>query len=161
MAHHQKGPPQKLSSAEFARLVTIGQLAARDRFGKPIDKDTLVLYRPENDVIYQVTDVRPIMDPRLPPGVKVTLKATVNLMMPVNVATPNIVTIGTVVPSSGQPDDATPPEPGPEAPPDENFEIGQAEGARLLGLELTDGDAEAQADRHDQTEGAPPDGPQD
>jgi hypothetical protein len=86
----QKGPPQKMSAPEYARLVSQGNLAARDRFGMPLARGQLVEYRPEllgmAALIFQVMDVTPVMDPKLPGMVRVSLQGMANLTLQVNVA---------------------------------------------------------------------------
>jgi hypothetical protein len=79
-----------MSAPEYARLVNQGNLAARDRFGVPIARGQLVEYRPEilgmGALIWQVMDVTPIMDPRLPGMIRVTLEGKAHLSLQVNVA---------------------------------------------------------------------------
>lgn len=48
-----------------------------DRFGAPLRKGAIVLFKPEVDMVMQVLDVSTGVDPRMPPGVvKVTLGCT-------------------------------------------------------------------------------------
>lgn len=89
-----QGPPQKFSAQAYARLVNQGSLAARDRFGKAIQRDHLVMYDPEAPCIYKVTDVRPVMDPRTPGLIKLTLEALVPLTVMVNQPVTRLFVIG-------------------------------------------------------------------
>ena len=61
----------------FAQAVTSGQAAVLDRLAQPVAKGALVLWRPPHDLIYEVVDVAPVLDPRQPPGlVQLTLMST-------------------------------------------------------------------------------------
>lgn len=48
-----------------------------DRFGQPLSPGDLVVYDPRSPVVYRVADIRPILDPKAPPGaMQVTLTAS-------------------------------------------------------------------------------------
>lgn len=100
MAHQPKGPPQKMSAQEYARLVNQGALHVTDRYGHAIGKDSLVEYRSTlagmAEPFWQVTDVRPVMDPRLPGHIKLELKSTTYLTLPIGVRHQALFLIGSV-----------------------------------------------------------------
>lgn len=110
------------SMANFARAVAEGVVGARDRFGNPIKRGHMVTYRAvEADPVYEVVDIAPILDPRQPNMVRVTLAATLPLRVFVNQSTQVLTVIGTV-PTAEDGKDAPPPEappdvPSPDAPP--------------------------------------------
>jgi hypothetical protein len=85
-----KGPAQQLSAPAFARMVSEGVISARDRFGVALAKGQAVEYRPElagvGALIFEVIEVQPVMDPRMPGMVQITLAAVTKLTMPANVA---------------------------------------------------------------------------
>ena len=54
--------------AKFARDLSAGKTGMLDRFGAKVEKDDFVLYRPQHDLIFEVKDVRPNMNPMLPVG---------------------------------------------------------------------------------------------
>jgi hypothetical protein len=138
MSHRPNGPAQKLSAQEFARLVTQGVMHVSDRYGHAIGKDSLVELRAslmgQADPFWQVTDVKPVMDPRLPAGhIKLELKSTTYLVLPVGVRTQALFLIGSVqrdetgkeLPPAAVLQDDVPAPPPPEQP---------------TGIELTDGE---------------------
>jgi len=68
----------------------------RDRFGVPIRPGQHVLYRPEIDVVYQVLDVKPILDPRMPTGsVQLVLTVTMPLVLGTQQPIGRLIAIGT------------------------------------------------------------------
>jgi hypothetical protein len=79
-----KRPMGNLAMHDFARLVAEGALPPRDRMNNAIGRGHLVLYHPAVDVIYQVMDVVPVMDPRQPGTVRLHLMAEVPLTVPIN-----------------------------------------------------------------------------
>ena len=85
---------QQPSMADFARGVSSGALAPRDRFNRPLAKHQLVLYHPEVDVVYQITDVIPVMDPRIPGMVRLMLTAIVPLATRAGQPTAPLVIVG-------------------------------------------------------------------
>lgn len=87
MSEHRQPPKRPLGNLamhDFARLVAEGALPPRDRMNNPIGRGHLVVYHPAVDIIYQVMDVIPVMDPRQPGTVRLHLMATVPLTVPVN-----------------------------------------------------------------------------
>ncbi len=60
------------------------QAEPRDRFGVPIRVGDLVIHRPEPDPIFEVVDVKPVMNPQMPPGMVIV---TLAIQMPVYLST--------------------------------------------------------------------------
>lgn len=64
----------------FAGAVNSGKASMLDRFGSPILKGNLIIWRPPFDLIFKVVSVVPILDPRMPAGmVRLTVESTVPL----------------------------------------------------------------------------------
>jgi hypothetical protein len=95
MAPHQQHSMGKLSMPDFARQVADGLLTVRDRINRPVKKGDLVAYHNEVDVFFTVTDLVPVMDPRLPGMVRLRLEAMIPLSLPVNRPTMQVLLVGT------------------------------------------------------------------
>lgn len=111
----------QMERERFARAVgaSIPQAMPLDRFGNGITPGGNVMYRPEVDLVFHVADVKPIMDPKVPPGmVGVRLTADFQLMVPFGQPLARMIAIGgqqqMPAPSGDQP--ATAPPPDGEAP---------------------------------------------
>lgn len=66
-----------------------------DRIMQPIKKGQLVVFKADNDPIFEVLDVKPVMDPRQPPGlVQVTLAATLVIGMRAGAPASSVLVIG-------------------------------------------------------------------
>jgi len=79
---------------------------ARDRFGVPIAKGDLVTYRPGMDLVFEVVDVKPVLDPRAPVGAVVVLLAvSVPLNTMANQPIAEILVVGDIVRDAAQPTD--------------------------------------------------------
>lgn len=106
MRERNRKPPTQgdLSMAQFAQGVSDGAFTALDRFGNRITRGALVLYRPDMDVVYQVKEVVPVMDPRLPQRmVRLTLDAMVPLTVMVGAMVPNLLFLGRGPGDNGRP----------------------------------------------------------
>lgn len=109
----RQGPRAMPSMTDFARMVGEGHIGARDRFGNQIKRGHLVTYRSiEADPVYEVVDVSPILDPRQPGMVKVTLQGIIPLRLMVNQSAQVLMIIGEsaqaekdrhITPPNGQP----------------------------------------------------------
>ncbi len=67
--------------------LNIGPLNAfpKDRFGNVIQKGMRVIYHPPHDLVYEVLDVKPVLDPRAPQGMcQMVLSVTFPLVAPSN-----------------------------------------------------------------------------
>lgn len=95
----------------------------KDRFGVPIAPRTNVLFRPSYDFVYEVVDVAPVIDPRVPPGqVRLTLQSTTSITVPAGMPLMNMVVIGVAnqaEPAAAPSDDADL-EPPADPPPAED-----------------------------------------
>jgi hypothetical protein len=77
--------------------MNIGPLNAfpRDRFNNRIGKGQKVLYRNPHDLVWDVVDVQPVLDPRAPTNaVRVVLMATVPIVCPGNQPLMEFLAIG-------------------------------------------------------------------
>lgn len=55
--------------AAFARALSSGQVKILDRFANPIEKGSLVMWRTPFDLVWEVKDVVPVLDPNMPVGI--------------------------------------------------------------------------------------------
>jgi hypothetical protein len=85
----------KAARRQFAQQAEDGQITARDRFGRVIAPGALVLWTPPYPLIYEVLNVTPLLDPRVPPGlVQIVLTATAPLNVAANQAQIGLVVVG-------------------------------------------------------------------
>lgn len=90
-----KQAQQARERQEFARAVATEGLAPADRFGNPLQAGQFVLYSPPVDLVYKITDVMPVLDPRFPAGLcDVTLQITTSLKLPVRVPNQHMIVLG-------------------------------------------------------------------
>lgn len=97
MSDHNRRPPTqgRLSSQEFARMVTTGQITPLDRLGQPIVAGALVLFTPQVDTIFEVVGVTPMLDPRQPQGqARVTLHAQFDIPVRLGMPLPPFIVVG-------------------------------------------------------------------
>lgn len=53
---------------QFLQAYAQGQAGARDRFGKILQPNDLVTWRPDEDLVFTIVDIKPDLDPRAPVG---------------------------------------------------------------------------------------------
>lgn len=81
---------------QFAQAFASGSIKAIDRIGQPIETGALVMYRPPFDLIYEVHDVKPVLDPRQPVGVvQAVLSCSVPVLLQVNTPVMAMIRVGT------------------------------------------------------------------
>ena len=101
----------------FAQAVAAGDARTlpRDRFGVAVQVGTKVLYRPNVDMIFDVVDVRPVLDTRVGAGVvTIVLQTTAPITCRVGQPLVSMIVVGV----AGQQDGATAPaDPPPADPP--------------------------------------------
>ena len=105
MAEHNRRPPTqgRLSSQEFARMVTQGQITPLDRLGQPIITGALVLFTPQVDTIFAVIGVTPMLDPRAPQGqARITLHAQFDIPVRLGMPLPPFIVVGMTQPEDTQ-----------------------------------------------------------
>lgn len=68
MNNAEKEFQQAAARRQFAQAVAQGRTGAIDRFGQRIQVGDQLMLRLDVDHVYSVTDVRPVLDPKLPPG---------------------------------------------------------------------------------------------
>lgn len=91
MRQHQS---QQGRLAEQARAMAV-TAPPIDRFGVPLTPKDLVLYRPPMDLIFRVEDVKPVVDPRAPPGmVTLVLSVVTTVHVPAGQPQINMVVVG-------------------------------------------------------------------
>jgi len=59
---------QEFAHKAFQTAVRMGKAYAIDRFASPIQQGSLVLWATPHDMVWQVIDVKPVLDVRQPPG---------------------------------------------------------------------------------------------
>jgi hypothetical protein len=92
--------------------LNIGPINAfpKDRFGATIHPGCHVLYRPDVDVVYQVTEVKPILDPRAPQGaISVVLVGQVRLTLKAGTPWDRLIALNAGAPPEGADDEPVPP----------------------------------------------------
>lgn len=124
---------------KFVQAFQAGQTAPVDRFGNRIAAGALVVWKPPIDMVYQVTDVKPVLDPRAAGWVTLTLQLT----SPVNVMsgrpTDSLIIVGHV-------EDAKPQ--APELPQESPVAVSEAPDAPVdPPLDVADDAADADAAR--------------
>lgn len=97
MSKHKAPIPMPEKRASQDPPIDLRQInaIARDRFGTPVQRGAAVIFKPEVDLVFQVLDTRPVLDPRLPAGlVDVTIQvAPFTLRMPANQPYPRFVAL--------------------------------------------------------------------
>jgi len=59
---------------QFRQALAAGTVTLIDRIGQPVKEGDLVIYHPPWDFVYEIAEIKPILDPRVAPGnVEVTL----------------------------------------------------------------------------------------
>lgn len=84
---------------KLATALRTGQTAILDRMGQPLKPGAVVVYETPSvlDVVWQVADVRPDLNPASPAGtVRVTLTTSVTVAVPAGTPVRNVLKIGQV-----------------------------------------------------------------
>jgi len=143
-------PQGKPSMTDFARAVAEGVVGAKDRFGNAIQRGCMVTYRAvEADPVFEVVDVAPILDPRQPNMVKITISTIIPLRVPINQPVQTLMVVGMVPKASEQEkiaeatNTATPPTPEGATGPSliTLTDAADTPADETVDLHLTDGDA--------------------
>lgn len=83
------------AAQSFAQAVSNGEAPPRDRFGVAVTPGTRLLYRPNVDMIFDVVDVRPVLDPRMGPGfVTIILQASAPITCRVDQPLVSMIVVG-------------------------------------------------------------------
>lgn len=117
-------------AARFGQQVVERNIATmpRDRFGAPIEVGSSILYRPEVDMVFQVTDAKPVLDPRAPTGLlQIVVQCQATLTVRAGLPFSRMIALGVTNP---------PPSPD-ELPPDPS------------GIQLTDAPVDTPAPQGD------------
>lgn len=70
---------------EFAGAVARGEARVLDRFSNILEAGSLVVWKTPEDFVWLVKEVKPVLDPKAPPGVvEMTLTVTVPALFRVN-----------------------------------------------------------------------------
>lgn len=82
---------------KFARDLAAGRTAFVDRFGAKVDKGDYVIYQPPHDLIFEVMDVTPVLDPRVGVvgAVTVRLVSTTDIQFIASQRAMNVIKCGT------------------------------------------------------------------
>lgn len=121
----------------FAQAVAAGSVSALDRFGTQLRPGAKVLYRPPNDMVFVVEDIKAPVDPRIPPGwVEVILVCRAPIQMPVGQYTGNLIAIASGMEARAEtPDPPAGSDPAPEPSAETDPPVEPATGPKLV---LTD-----------------------
>jgi hypothetical protein len=97
----------QVAEGQFAARVHAGELNALDRLGRKLQKGALVVWRPEQETVWEVVDIAPVLDPSAPQGfIRVTLAAGGTLNAFANNVQPHVIIVGQRAP---EPDAILPP----------------------------------------------------
>lgn len=99
MGADQRANEQRMAMERqnFAAALSAGARNAQpiDRVGVAIKKDMIVMYRPPQDIFFRVLDVKPVLDPRYPPGlVNVIVGVEFPITLRAGQPQPNMIVIG-------------------------------------------------------------------
>lgn len=103
----------QMERERFARAVASGvpQAMPMDRFGNAIQPGQHALYDPEVSLVFRIADLKPILDPKMPPGmVAMRLTADFTISVPFGQPLARLIAIGgqPVQPPTDQPADDPP-----------------------------------------------------
>ena len=86
----------KQLNKQVREAVSSGSLTVVDRIGQTLEKGALVVWRPPFDLVFEVLDAVPILDPGAPPGaMRVVLTCTTSAGIPAGQPQMNMIRIGT------------------------------------------------------------------
>lgn len=84
---------------DFAAAIATGQAKCLDRFSQPLETGCLVVWKTPEDLVWLVKDVKPLLDPKQPPGlVEMTLTLTVPVLFRVNEPITPMIRVGQQTP---------------------------------------------------------------
>lgn len=99
---HVPSTQPTLSAEQYAHGVRTGRFKPCDRFGMPIEIHDALIYDPDDPLVFQVTDVAPVLDHRAPQGlVRVVVQTKAVITMIVGQPTPHVLKYGTTDPKAG------------------------------------------------------------
>lgn len=95
MNDHKAREMQRLiESRRFQEAVQMGQVGAVDRLGVAILPGQRAIYAPPHDLMFDVKDVKPVLDPKFPPGtVLITLASVCTVMVMANQPQMNMISV--------------------------------------------------------------------
>lgn len=113
---------REFAHRQFALQVQRGEAAILDRFGQKLEPGAIVLFHNNQDLVFQVAEVAPILDPNQPPGrFRLMLETTAPLAYPANVPIADLVRVGKQI-SEGHSEITGPSQEEPKAEPVEPSE---------------------------------------
>jgi hypothetical protein len=121
-AEHMTGQARALRQ-QFAQAFAAGQVHVKDRFGRNIALNDLVVYNPPQPLVFQVVGLDAALDPNVPPGViRVVLNIDVPILWQSGHAAPELIVVGKVKEQGHTEINATRPADGPDAPVEQPVE---------------------------------------
>lgn len=82
---------------QFAQAFASGQVHVKDRFGRNVALNDLVVYNPVQPLVFQVTALDAVLDPNQPPGlIRVVLNIDVPILWQGGYAAPELIVVGKV-----------------------------------------------------------------
>lgn len=85
----------KAAQEDMLRRIQSGEIPVLDRMQRPVLKGHLILWEPQYLPVWEVEDVKPILDPRMGPGqVQLTLTCRFPMPVPAGVPLPAYTIVG-------------------------------------------------------------------
>ena len=95
-AEHMSGQARAMRQ-QFAQAFAAGQVHVKDRFGRNVALNDLVIYNPPQPLVFQVTALDPVLDPNQPPGLlRVNLNIDVPIIWQAGYSASELVVVGAV-----------------------------------------------------------------
>lgn len=95
-AEHMSGAA-RAARQQFAQAFAAGQVHVKDRFGRNLAVNDLVVYNPQQPLVFQVVALDAVLDPNQPPGlIRVVLNIDVPILWQGGYAAPELIVVGKV-----------------------------------------------------------------
>lgn len=115
-AEHMTGQARAVRQ-QFAQAFASGQVHVKDRFGRNLRVNDLVVYAPTQPLVYQVVAIDAVLDPNAPPGlIRVILNIDIPVTWQAGLAAPEMIVVGMVKETGHSEINATRPSDGPDQP---------------------------------------------
>lgn len=98
----------EFAAKQFENGVRDGKITIHDRFGNPLQVGSLAVWHPPYDLVWQVKEITPSLDPNQPPAIKVSLIAEVPAQFRAGIKAMDLIVVNTPIPHE------EPQEPGQE-----------------------------------------------
>lgn len=113
---HMSGQARAMRQ-QFAQAFAAGQVHVKDRFGRNLAVNDLVVYNPAQPLVFQVVALDAVLDPNQPPGlIRVVLNIDVPILWQGGYAAPELIVVGLVKSEGHTEINATRPSDAPDQP---------------------------------------------